>query len=148
MTYSEKLKDPRWQKKRLEILQRDEFACVRCGNSKLTLHVHHKSYIPDQDPWDYEDDNYETLCFVCHDVEHQTPEQKEQYKQWFKDYMLQVLERAFDSSRLESSFLPYGLFTDAVMELCALTLYYDGNEDGARRRLRAIIESLSEKIGD
>ncbi len=25
--YASKLKDPRWQKKRLEILQRDDFAC-------------------------------------------------------------------------------------------------------------------------
>lgn len=27
MTYAEKLKDPRWQKKRLRILERDAFAC-------------------------------------------------------------------------------------------------------------------------
>jgi len=27
LTYSEKLKDPRWQKKRLEILSRDNFTC-------------------------------------------------------------------------------------------------------------------------
>jgi hypothetical protein len=28
-TYSEKLRDPRWQKKRLQIFERDEFMCVR-----------------------------------------------------------------------------------------------------------------------
>lgn len=42
--YSEKLKDPRWQKKRLEILNRDEFACRFCGDNKSTLNVHHISY--------------------------------------------------------------------------------------------------------
>ena len=32
MGYSEKLKDPRWQKKRLEILERDNFRCQYCGD--------------------------------------------------------------------------------------------------------------------
>lgn len=30
MTYSQKLRDPRWQKKRLEILERDSFTCQHC----------------------------------------------------------------------------------------------------------------------
>jgi hypothetical protein len=70
MTYSEKLKDPRWQRKRLEILQRDEFMCQKCGNGKKTLHVHHKSYRPKTDPWDYPDYIYITLCEDCHKEQH------------------------------------------------------------------------------
>ena len=43
-SYYEKLLDPRWQKKRLEILNRDEFKCRSCGDDKSTLHVHHGYY--------------------------------------------------------------------------------------------------------
>ena len=70
MTYSEKLKDPRWQKKRLHILGRDEFKCRLCNDDKTTLHVHHKYYKPDTDPWDYEDVDYITLCDPCHKKAH------------------------------------------------------------------------------
>jgi len=40
-TYRRKLADPRWQKKRLEILERDGFECNSCGDSSTELHVHH-----------------------------------------------------------------------------------------------------------
>jgi len=70
MTYQEKLKDPRWQKKRLYILERDEWACRRCKSTAETLQVHHKRYIKDKNPWDYEDSFYLTLCELCHLEEH------------------------------------------------------------------------------
>ena len=66
MTYGEKLKSPKWQKKRLEILNRDEFTCTMCNSKEKTLHVHHKVYIFDKDPWDYEEQYYITLCEDCH----------------------------------------------------------------------------------
>lgn len=66
-TYAEKLQDPRWQKKRLQILQRDGFACQRCGSTDKTLHVHHGSYARGLDPWDYSDWSLWTLCYECHD---------------------------------------------------------------------------------
>jgi hypothetical protein len=66
MTYSEKLKDPRWQRKRLEILQRDSFTCQDCGDSESTLHVHHCLYIWGHDPWDYAPGELRTLCETCH----------------------------------------------------------------------------------
>lgn len=68
MTYSEKLKDPRWQKKRLKILDRDNFKCRSCGDNKSTLHVHHISY--SNNPWDAEDGELVTLCTDCHKVWH------------------------------------------------------------------------------
>jgi hypothetical protein len=70
MTYSEKLKDPRWQRKRLEILNRDGFKCLDCGDNRKTLHVHHKSYASGRDPWSYPDDNFITLCIDCHSQAH------------------------------------------------------------------------------
>jgi hypothetical protein len=68
-TYSEKLKDPRWQKKRLEILQRDEWICQNCGDDESTLHVHHKWYEPGNEPWDYPPEALITLCEDCHQRE-------------------------------------------------------------------------------
>ena len=64
--YSEKLKDPRWQKKRLKIMNRDKFTCKLCEDVKTTLNVHHKEYIKDNDPWDYPDNLLITLCMDCH----------------------------------------------------------------------------------
>lgn len=69
-TYSQKLKDPRWQKKRLEILSRDKFTCQACADSESTLHVHHLFYVRGVDPWDYEDFALVTLCESCHASEH------------------------------------------------------------------------------
>ena len=65
-SYSDKLRDPRWQKKRLEILERDEWMCWNCGDTENTLVVHHKWYAKGCEPWDYEDDAFITLCDDCH----------------------------------------------------------------------------------
>jgi len=32
MTYAEQLKSPKWQKKRLNIMERDQFRCQDCGS--------------------------------------------------------------------------------------------------------------------
>lgn len=64
--YSELLKDPRWQKMRLEIFQRDKFNCVCCGRGDQTLHVHHQYYISNRLPWEYPAGMLITLCEKCH----------------------------------------------------------------------------------
>jgi len=66
MTYKEKLLNPKWQKKRLEILQRDNFTCQLCSDTETELHIHHKEYSWDNEPWEYESDNFQTLCKRCH----------------------------------------------------------------------------------
>lgn len=68
MKYADKLKDPRWQKKRLKILERDNFKCQSCGDSENTLHVHHFSY--KKNPWDSEDYELVTVCETCHEIWH------------------------------------------------------------------------------
>ena len=65
--YAEKLKDPRWQRKRLEIMERDAFACQMCDDAESPLHVHHKWYVWGNDPWDYPNDALVTLCLDCHE---------------------------------------------------------------------------------
>lgn len=65
MSYHKKLKDPRWQKKRLEILERDDFTCQNCGSQNETLQIHHWKY--NSDPWEIEDCFLVTLCGLCHE---------------------------------------------------------------------------------
>lgn len=70
-TYLEKLKDVRWQRKRLAMLERAKWKCECCGNDEKTkpgisLHVHHRWYSKGVEPWDYHDDCYEVLCEDCH----------------------------------------------------------------------------------
>jgi hypothetical protein len=66
LTYSDKLKDPRWQKKRLQVFQRDKFKCTKCGDAETTLHVHHNAY--NGEPWDADLKQLDTLCADCHEI--------------------------------------------------------------------------------
>ena len=61
--YAEKLRDPRWQKKRLKILERDNWTCRNCGATEKTLIVNHLKY--DGEPWEVDDEFLETLCEDC-----------------------------------------------------------------------------------
>lgn len=65
--YSELLRDPRWQKRRLEIFERDDFRCGTCDSKDKTLHVHHLYYVSGRSPWEYPDWAFQTLCKPCHD---------------------------------------------------------------------------------
>lgn len=71
ITYAEKLKDPRWQKRRLTILDRDEWHCQMCFDSETMLVVHHRYYTPGAQPWEYPDEALITLCDNCHRSEHE-----------------------------------------------------------------------------
>jgi len=73
--YLQQLRDPRWQKKRLEILNRDNFTCQYCLCKDKELQVHHRYYDKDKLPWEYDDDCFITLCNDCHEIE-----TKENYK--------------------------------------------------------------------
>ena len=64
--YAEKLKDPRWQKRRLEVFERDDWTCQECGATDRTLHIHHKFYRRGLEPWQYSDAALDTLCEDCH----------------------------------------------------------------------------------
>jgi hypothetical protein len=66
MTYSEKLQHPQWQKKRLEIMSRDSFRCVKCASETNTLTVHHFYYVTGRMPWEYPNGSMATMCRNCH----------------------------------------------------------------------------------
>ena len=69
MKYSEKLKDPGWQKLRLEVFERDEWTCQGCGDNESTLNVHHCYYESQKEPWEYPLKALTTLCDNCHNIE-------------------------------------------------------------------------------
>jgi Helix-turn-helix domain len=66
--YSQKLRDPRWQKKRLEVFTLDHWQCQNCGDTTTTLQVHHHMYQPGLNPWDYPLETLATLCEPCHEA--------------------------------------------------------------------------------
>ncbi len=68
--YNELLKKPQWQKKRLEVLQRDNWSCTSCQIKTENLQVHHLIYEKGKKPWEYADHNLITLCESCHQKEH------------------------------------------------------------------------------
>jgi hypothetical protein len=70
MSYAEDLKHPKWQEKRLRVLDHAGFKCERCGSTERSLHAHHKIYLRGHKPWEYEDYLLECLCEVCHGVAH------------------------------------------------------------------------------
>ncbi len=77
MTYAEKLQDPRWQQKRLRILERDNFCCKLCGDKETTLHIHHIKY--DGDPWESSDDTLISYCKHCHYIVEFLKSEKESF---------------------------------------------------------------------
>lgn len=68
--YFELLKDPRWQKKRLQIFEMDYFRCRQCESKDDTLNVHHLWYEPGKNPWESPDEALITLCDKCHKEAH------------------------------------------------------------------------------
>src|ERR1700743_1277560 len=68
-TYADKLKDPRWQRMRLKILERDVWTCCYCRDKETELHVHHLYYAQSRNPWDVPEHALITLCRKCHAIE-------------------------------------------------------------------------------
>ena len=73
----EKFRDVRWQKKRIEILERDGERCqgidengVQCKKTLKDeqLEIHHRNYTT-PDPWDEPSENLISLCRECHEKE-------------------------------------------------------------------------------
>lgn len=68
--YSQKLKDPRWQKLRLEVMSANNFNCEICGDGSVTLNVHHKEYFKGHEPWEYSTKQLAVICDGCHEEVH------------------------------------------------------------------------------
>ena len=98
--YSDKLKDPRWQKKRLEVFERDNFTCQSCERTDITLSVHHRYYAYCE-PWEYPNEALQTLCEVCHNT-------------------VTLLGEQITNELLYDAIKRHPLFTRMVAQLCVL----------------------------
>ena len=70
MTYKEQLQRPEWQRKRLEIMQRDDFRCCLCHDNTKQLHIHHVYYDNTLKVWEYDNEAMVTVCEDCHVIIH------------------------------------------------------------------------------
>ena len=76
--YAQKLKDPKWQKRRLEMLTKANWQCYVCQDTEEELHVHHRQYFQGREPWEYEDRELCVVCKSCHTMLH-LPKQKQKF---------------------------------------------------------------------
>ncbi len=70
MKYEDQLKDPRWQRRRLEKMNACGFQCEMCGDGEEELNIHHEEYINYRAPWSYDDTQLLCLCRTCHTIAH------------------------------------------------------------------------------
>lgn len=105
VSYRKKLQSPKWQKKRLEIFNRDDYTCQACGWDDSPLHVHHMKY-NNCDPWDIDNKFLITLCEGCHEWE--TDNYKARLEQFLDvlksrrvfSHHLRFLAEAFEESEI------------------------------------------------
>lgn len=123
--YSEKLLDPRWQKKRLKILERDNFTCQHCKSTEDTLHVHHIAYF-NNDPWETPDKLLLTLCADCHESE------SELLSSYTADLITMLKQLGFTSndfySLIEATFYIKEFRTEPINDIAeaiCFTMQYD-----------------------
>lgn len=69
--FKDQYNSPQWQKKRLEIMRRDNWKCLNCKTTFKALHIHHLYYEKDTKIWEYDNECYVTLCEDCHEQIHE-----------------------------------------------------------------------------
>lgn len=67
-SYQEKLRDSKWQERRLRLLDKAQWKCDLCDCERPSagLQVHHPVYLTGLDPWEYPDELVTVLCEPCH----------------------------------------------------------------------------------
>ena len=113
MTYNDKLKDPRWQRKRLEIFHRDNFTCVICKDESTSLCVHHIAYLPNVEPWDQPIYLMVTECEDCHSSELYYPPEVKISR--LKNIMLRIILEELEKSTTEIYDKKLSLKLDSVI---------------------------------
>lgn len=122
--YSELLKSPLWQKKRLEILSRDNWQCYACHDEDEMLVVHHKYYDKEKMPWEYKNSAYITLCNTCHN-------------QWHRDEKKLYSDIIENIKRSEIDILDFYEVSEAVRDVKL--------KDTQLRTIKALVHILSDE---
>jgi hypothetical protein len=73
--YKEQLRDPRWQKRRLQVLQYAGWRCQICGVKDQELHCHHSYYSKGKMAWQYPKGAIISVCWRCHERLHPKKEE-------------------------------------------------------------------------
>lgn len=128
-TYWEKLQDPRWQRRRLEIFGRAGFKCEACGNDKLQLHCHHKIYHKGREPWEYTDRELACLCDMCHEKWHEAKDDIDAIvSELSLPRMREMLAYGIGLAMKDGSAAKCRLFSDHVFEGFANCFGLEANE--------------------
>jgi hypothetical protein len=127
------LLDPRWQKARLHVLERDAWTCQICGRNDRTLHVHHAAYDPNGDPspWETPPSLLFTACADCHGPEHQ------QHRQALFGVLMVLADAGIVTSLDLDAFMSLGV--DEMMRA-------GGGRDGLIRAIDKFAAHKSERI--
>jgi hypothetical protein len=128
-SYADKLRDVRWQRKRLKLLELANWICQECGaDDHRSLDVHHSYYKTGLDPWDYPQKAYRVVCTDCHDKRTESEHRLLRSVQSMNCTELAYLSEAFETNR--NSFI----FPVAVLSLSrnddaleALFMSFKGN---------------------
>ena len=142
--YWQLLRDPRWQKKRLEVMQRDEFSCATCGNAAATLNVHHIKYRKGAKPWEYDADELQTLCENCHSRKH---ELEDQLKVLMSKLYVCDIKRLIGFTQAQVLFDNHGssVALEGEMQICGIRSWLDGL--GSREKVEQMLWAIKEREG-
>ena len=110
-SYVEKLRDPRWQRKRLEVMQAADFKCQDCGTADKTLNVHHSAYEAGREPWEYTV-GLRCVCEDCHLMRQETENRvafliKSAFSQMDLDEVVKLANELYDRWRNDPRFSRY-----------------------------------------
>lgn len=119
--YSELLRHPKWQMKRLEILKRDKATCKLCRDKETELHVHHKQYTYGKNPWEYDNSILITLCKHCHGV----VEYAKEKQHWMEVVKIQKFKPSSDGWMFMITF-----FKDSEDHSCNTGIYAYNKDSG------------------
>ncbi len=100
--YWQRLQDPRWQKKRLQVLERTGFICEDCRAADKTLHVHHSYYQKGMEPWEYPDRALHGVCNGCHEERAEAERKLLQALFWFSASGIAAIAEAFTTAEAVS----------------------------------------------
>ena len=126
MDFKEQYKDPRWQKKRLKVLEYNNFNCRDCETTTKTLHVHHPIYKKGHKIWDYETEELMCLCEDCHSRHHIIDREIEEVVADFSVCF------AFDSKLhilgfMDALYMPFVRYPDNRSYMTGFRKGYDGD---------------------
>lgn len=82
--YKKQLKNPKWLRFAENMKELRKWKCEECGNVEKILHTHHKKYLKNRKPWQYNESLIQVLCEDCHRKEHLKRKDNESREDFFK----------------------------------------------------------------